>query len=178
MLNFCARVCSPPPPDPTDRPAERAPGEPTIYRLGTITRWDNISYGWHGNGLLGLGGAACQRHFPLVATFLQHPEQWKRRREHPLLFVYFQDALYEGGLDGGGRSRQQAGKREVRSGMSAGRQEEKSSYPVCASCHRSGEGARPLPVSPPPSRAAPPFASADQRRTDACGAAACFPGRT
>ena len=144
-LNFCARVfffffsLQ----TPLTVPQSIRGGEPIVYHLGTITRWDNISYGWHGNGLLGLGGAACQRHFLLVATFLQHPERGKRSARAFCLFPI----TYKGG--GGGRSgggepatsRKQRRDEEMKRGMSAGRQGEKSNYPLCSSCHRSCKGA-------------------------------------
>lgn len=36
-------------------------GDLIVHHLGAVTRWANIPYGWHGNGLLGLGWALFAR---------------------------------------------------------------------------------------------------------------------
>lgn len=73
--------------------SERGRGDLIVHHLGSVTRWANIPYGWHGNGLLGLGWAVCHRQFLVIATFLQHPPDLNTENS-----VCFPKQMFYGGV--------------------------------------------------------------------------------
>lgn len=78
-------------------PQSEGRGDLIIHHLGADTRWANIPYGWHGNGLLGLGLAVCQETVSCCCHTLA-TSSWPERRNAENTLCFLRQMFYGGVL--------------------------------------------------------------------------------